>query len=136
MVAYSFQKRFIEPILAGLGEGVEAYPKTQTIRNVGRRRHARVGEVVQLYTGMRTRQCRKLGVARCRAVLPVRLYLGPSSLGVDLDGRYFCGETETQEFARSDGFANVEEMLRFWLVAHPGVREFGGFLIQWERIGA
>ena len=48
MVAYSFKRRFREPILAG--------SKQQTIR-ADRKRHARRGEALQLYTGMRTTQC-------------------------------------------------------------------------------
>ena len=52
MVAYSFKKQFGPPILAGT--------KAQTIR-ADRKRHVRSGELVQLYTGMRTRQCRRLG---------------------------------------------------------------------------
>ncbi|MEJ0016825.1 MAG: ASCH domain-containing protein [Acetobacteraceae bacterium] len=46
MVAYSFKRDFAAPILAGI--------KRQTIR-ADRRRHARPGEVLQLYTGMRTK---------------------------------------------------------------------------------
>lgn len=52
MVAYSFQKRFVEPIRSGR--------KRQTIR-ADRKRHARPGEVLQLYSGMRTN-----AIATCR----------------------------------------------------------------------
>jgi hypothetical protein len=51
MVAYSFKSFFAPQIIAGL--------KCQTVR-ADRRRHARPGEAVQLYTGMRTRACHKL----------------------------------------------------------------------------
>jgi hypothetical protein len=47
VVAYSFRQQFRPPILAGT--------KRQTIR-ADRKRHARPGEQLQLYTGMRTRQ--------------------------------------------------------------------------------
>jgi hypothetical protein len=46
MVAYSFAPQFIDTIRSGT--------KCQTIRPIGKRRHARTGEPVQLYTGMRT----------------------------------------------------------------------------------
>lgn len=49
MVAYSFNRRFVPAIEAG--------SKRQTIR-AHRRRHARIGEQLQLYTGMRTKACR------------------------------------------------------------------------------
>jgi hypothetical protein len=51
MVAYSFDKRFVPQIANGF--------KRQTIR-AHRRRHARPGEALQLYTGMRTKQCKKI----------------------------------------------------------------------------
>lgn len=51
MVAYSFHRMF--------APDVEAMIKRQTVR-AHRKRHARIGEPVQLYTGMRTKQCRKL----------------------------------------------------------------------------
>lgn len=56
MVAYSFKRRFAEPILAGA--------KRQTIR-ADRRRHARPGEELQLYTGMRTKSCRLIARRTC-----------------------------------------------------------------------
>jgi hypothetical protein len=71
MVAYSFQKRFADAVLAGLEPGPwRPGMKRWTLRH-DRRRHARPGEAVQLYTGMRTRSCRLLGRAQCQAVVPV-----------------------------------------------------------------
>jgi hypothetical protein len=150
MVAYGFKKQFIEPIMIGLGAplSVDAFAagmdefgnvarprgKRQTIRAIGKRRHARPGETIQLYTAMRTKQCRKLGEARCLSVQPIKLFIGPASIGVDIDGEYFCGSTRTKEFAQSDGFADVEEMIRFWMENHPGAREFSGMLIKWEPL--
>lgn len=140
MVAYGFKKQFIPAIELGLKplhhfdyDPEKIVPKRQTVRAIGKRRHARPGETMQLYTAMRTKQCRKLGEAICQSVQPIKLFLGAASLGVDLDGRYFCGATETEEFARDDGFSSVEEMIRFWLVNHPGVQEFTGVLIKWEK---
>ena len=52
MPAYNFQKQFA-PL-------VESGQKRQTIRAIGKRRHARPGESLQLYTGQRTKACRKL----------------------------------------------------------------------------
>jgi hypothetical protein len=50
MVAYSFNKRFIDAIRVGLSRislSFDCPPKRQTIRAVGRRRHPDVG----LFTG-------------------------------------------------------------------------------------
>lgn len=55
MVAYSFHPRFVDAILGGT--------KRQTIR-MHRRRHARPGEEMQLYAGMRTRHCRLVKTTR------------------------------------------------------------------------
>ncbi len=51
MVAYDFRPMFVGSIRSG--------NKRQTIRS-NRRRHARPGEPMQLYTGMRTKACAKV----------------------------------------------------------------------------
>lgn len=74
MVAYSFKAQFVEPIRAGLGLPTEPQirPKRQTIR-ADRKRHARPGEELQLYRGMRTRQCFLIGRAACTEVTKIRI---------------------------------------------------------------
>jgi len=137
MVAYSFQGRFIQPIRVGLSKvslSFDCPPKRQTIRAVGKRRHARPGEELQLYFAQRSPQCELIGKARCTDVKPVKLYIGAESLGVDVEGDYFCGSTATHEFAQADGFVDVPDMLAFWTAEHPSVREFSGFLIKWEPL--
>jgi hypothetical protein len=142
MVAYGFKKQFIEPIFWGL-DGMRGVcqlrrPKCQTIRAVGKRRHARPGEIIQLYTAMRTKQCRKLGDARCVSVEGVLLKWSewPSFCTFDIgpDGRRVgsirdIGDME--EFARSDGFPDFAAMRKFWADEH-GPETFEGYLIKWE----
>lgn len=122
MVAYSFQKRFIEPIEAGL--------KQQTIRNQ-RKGGARPGSVLQLYTGMRTKHCALIGTAIARSVRAVVLDLGGSAI-FDPEGLETvsdpCG---LDAFAIRDGFRSWIELQAFWNVYHPGVRTFDGALIVW-----
>lgn len=72
MVAYSFRARFVVPIEAGT--------KRQTIR-APRKRHAKPGEEMQLYTGMRTRACRLIRLATCLSVWPVSLSMPRAGLG-------------------------------------------------------
>lgn len=149
MVAYSFKKRFIGPILTGLGITLHSfadlpppgrsYPKRQTIRAMGKRRHARPGGVIQLYTAMRTKQCRKLGEARCVSVEGVLLKWSgwPYFSTFDLkDGRR-VGSTrrikDMEEFARLDGFPDFAAMKKFWADEHGGAT-FEGVLIKWEKI--
>ncbi|MFO0729377.1 MAG: MT-A70 family methyltransferase [Nitrospiraceae bacterium] len=68
MVAYSFKSRFLPPIARGL--------KRQTIR-APRSRHARPGERLQLYAGMRTRHCYKIiPDPVCLEVCDIELHVG------------------------------------------------------------
>lgn len=123
MVAYSFKKRFGPPILAGT--------KAQTIR-ADRKRHARPGELVQLFTGMRTRQCQRLGEARCVEVLPIRMDL---IVGLVVAGDGWIREIrDLHAFARQDGFEDWWELVAFWVSEHPGVELFEGVLIRWEPL--
>ncbi|MCJ2020561.1 hypothetical protein MKK84_24560 [Methylobacterium sp. E-065] len=126
MVAYSFKSRFGAPILAGT--------KAQTIRaeRTGKSRHARPGELVQLYTGMRTRQCQKLGEARCLEVLPVKIDLLLSVLFIG--DVCFGGPKALDEFAQQDGFADWHDLVAFWVAEHPGVDLFEGVLIRWQPL--
>lgn len=52
MVAYNFQAQFADAVHRGF--------KRQTIRAPRKHGHVQAGAPVQLYTGMRTRGCRKL----------------------------------------------------------------------------
>jgi len=125
MVAYSFRARFVEPILAGR--------KRQTIRALGRRRHAQPGELLQLYTGMRTKACRLIGRAPCLEAVAVELRFGggaaPDAIAA---GPAYIPDLDA--FARRDGFADWGEMRDFWRLAHPqafAAGAFAGVMIRW-----
>lgn len=118
MVAYSFKARFAAPILAGT--------KRRTIR-ADRKRHARVGEQVQLYRGMRTRQCIRLGTGQCVYVGPVLLDFTAGI--IEAHG----GMVDRNDFAINDGFASWEDMRLFWSIEHPGVDRFAGVMIRWNE---
>jgi hypothetical protein len=123
MVAYSFRPRFVDPIRAG--------SKRQTIR-AERKRHARPGEELQLYTGMRTRQCKLIGRAKCQDVIAVTLLFNDADSeaeGVIAPG--FVVADGRDAFAHRDGFATWSELKAFWRVSHPGIDEFTGVLITW-----
>jgi hypothetical protein len=126
VVAYSFARQFVGPILQGT--------KRQTIRGE-RRRHARPGEFLQLYTAMRTKYCRPIGVAICQVASPIT---------IDFDARritYQFGPGMTtvypgglDGFAQSDGFADWPAMLAFWTAHHPAMPVFNGRLIRWTGL--
>lgn len=121
MVAYSFKQRFVAPILAGT--------KRQTIR-AERKRHAREGEAIQLYTGMRTKQCRAIGVATCRYVSPIRIDVDGARVEFPT-GRSLTTLDELDAFAAMDGFAAWRTMRLFWQAHHPATQFFSGVLIRW-----
>lgn len=134
VVAYSFKRRFVTPIQVGLGiqqhiPGTEFVPKRQTIR-ADRRRHARPGEELQLYCGMRTKGCFLIGRARCLSIVPVRIDMRRET--INADGITFAG-MNLNGFAQADGFPNWMEMRNFWREEH-GVLPFRGVLIRWEPL--
>lgn len=136
MVAYSFKPSFVLPIATGT--------KRQTIR-LPRKRHARPGEPLQLFTGMRTRYCRKIiPDPVCVGIDEVRLDLRdadrsePASFreALQVNGIPALDE-EADAYARGDGFAGVSSvkpfahMVRWWLLTHGPVL-FEGVAIRWE----
>ncbi len=127
MVAYSFKERFGEPIIDGSKGG--------TIR-ADRKRHARPGETIQLYTGMRTRNCRLIGSRTCLAVEPITLGLGRYP-AVKLGGRWtILDGPRLTLFAQFDGFADWNELLTFWFAAHGAIESFSGMHIRWLPLPA
>lgn len=139
MSAYSFKKRFIVPISLGLGVpyaldhvvSLNAAPKRQTIRRVGKRRHARPSELVQLYHAMRTKQCFLIGEAVCTDVASVIIWVNHDTIAI-VRSQMMLSRPEMEEFARQDGFADAADMAAFWRTEHAGVEKFEGLLIKWE----
>lgn len=121
MVAYSFHRQFVLPIKAGT--------KHQTFR-LDRKRHARPGEALQLFTAMRTRFCEKIiPDPVCTAVLPVRFLCIEGRIDVvEIDGTVIINR---DAMAVADGFPDFDGMRQFWWDAHGPLDLFRGFLIQW-----
>jgi hypothetical protein len=126
MVAYSFQKLFVPMIRSGR--------KAHTIRadRMGRSRHARPGERLQLYTALRTVHCQLIGTATCSAVEPVRLQPLPVAGFVQLNSTWLTARAELNDFAWADGFHDWEELCAFWKRHHPGISIFSGVIIRWR----
>lgn len=142
MVAYSF-KAFFE-------QQISTLIKRQTVR-ADRARHARVGETVQLYVGMRTRNCRKIlkPDPACIGVLPIVIEMSAVRddfiAGIEVAGCRF-NDDDIETFARDDGFAPERinavaidlhgktarhNMGEFWQRSHEGNR-FTGVVIKWK----
>lgn len=150
MVAYSFHKMFVPQVVD--------LSKLHTVR-ANRKRHARPGEAVQLYTAMRTKFCRKLVTPDpiCTRLDDIRLEIGegaPLSCvgmgvieGIEINGRALS-EGEIETFAIADGFSPAripthsghpwpEQITArtlmgcFWGAAH-GFGAWRGVIIHWK----
>lgn len=124
MVAYNFMARF--------ANSVEDGTKRQTIRAQGKRRPPFPGEQLQLYTGMRTRDCRLLRSAPCLEVHPIAMELTSSRVRILLgDVIRELEPDEVSQLAKDDGFATAEEFFAYFTEAHGAT--FGGYLIKWGQ---
>ena len=121
MPALNFNKRFVPSVELGLYDQENPKGKRQTIRAGSR---FTFGDRIYLYTGMRTKQCRKLGESTAKIVLPIRL----SSSGGVLAGKRIDFE-ELTRIAKKDGFLTATEMLDWFEKTHG--LPFSGQLIRW-----
>jgi len=136
MPAYSFQQRFVPALLAGLEPGPWVPGmKRMTIR-APRKRAPRLGALVHLFAGMRTRDCRKLGAAPSVIVLRVAIGWGAEGFTVGptrkswvaapvrraelpsvLTDLWIKGQLHGEQLhalAQADGFADAAEMEAFF----------------------
>lgn len=104
---------------------VEAGTKRQTIRAKrfdGKNPHQ--GETLYLYTGLRTKECRKLGEPLCKSVEEITI----ESHGINVAGSWL-DHADVEELARKDGFDSFEQLLAFFEKEHG--LPFDGLLIKW-----
>jgi hypothetical protein len=102
MPLYGVQKQFVPMILDG--------SKPHTIRR-RRKRPTKVGDVLYLYTGLRTKQCKFVLETTCTKIVPIVIY--PNLGRVVLDGRMLPLD-EVLKFAIKDGFANQMDFFKFF----------------------
>jgi hypothetical protein len=125
MVAYNFKPQFVPLIQSG--------QKRQTIRALGKRRHAKQGDALQLYTGMRTRNCQKLLDAICTNATPIKIQphkLGDFVTGISIylsDSVFALDAASAESLAKADGFESLSEFEEFFKDRLP----LEGVMIQW-----
>lgn len=123
MVAYNFKSQF--------AEAVESGQKRQTIRANGKRKHAHPGDALQLYTGQRTKACRKLVDTTCVSSEPITIDSKDDGYGLSI----MIGEKgplddhQIDSLAKADGFENEAAMHLFFGATHG--LPFKGTLIRW-----
>lgn len=117
MPLIGFKKRFA-PL-------VESGKKRQTIRAKRRDgRNPHPGETLYLYTGLRTKGCRKIGEVTCLGVQEITI--DPTDINLSGTWLNIAGR---EAMARADGFKDFAEMRDFFDREH-GI-PFSGLLIQW-----
>lgn len=120
---------FIDKILSG--------EKRQTIRRAGFKwKSVKVGDKLTLYTGLRTKQCRKLGEAVVESVGKVVFYRAGLIAVVTRYGEnwlteFWLTEDEVDELVRRDGFGDVHDFWKFF-DAHYPKRPIGMNVIRWK----
>jgi hypothetical protein len=104
-----------------------------------RARHARPGEELQLYTGMRTKHCKLITRARCSQVDVIKMHLTAWSSLIELNGQVLSKSELVEALAIKDGFKNWQEMRKFWFDWHAqkdpdndSEVDFKGVVIGWD----
>lgn len=133
MTAYSFQSMFVAEVSSGV--------KCQTVRG-HRKRHASVGERVQLYTGMRTKACRKLVdpdpivTSVDKIWMQISNHHGGMIESISING-VPLRRSEIEAFAIADGFGgfamSARNAMGIWFAANHNSNSFHGVVIKWER---
>jgi len=121
-VAYNFNERFAGAVKTGV--------KKSTIRGqrIGRSRHALPGEPLRLYTGMKTKECKKLLPNQiCSNVQRIVIIQEPL-VSVILDD-FVLSAAAVEELAVADGFDDVETFAGFFRENYG--LPFEGVLISW-----
>jgi len=118
MVAFSFKAQFAEMVAAG--------KKTQTIRQTAR---AKPGDRLQLYTGMRTKKCRKLVDPDPVCTLVDYVGIRPDYLTLG-NAKKHAGDAD--DFARRDGFTDYNDMVK-WFAETYGSPYFQGYVHVWQH---
>lgn len=117
MPAINFKKQF--------AEDVESGKKHQTIRAKRKDgRNIRPGERLYLYTGQRTKGCRKLGESICASVQQITI----DDYGINCDGQWLS-RPEREAMAIADGFNSFFELKKFFEREHG--LPFEGLLYKW-----
>ena len=107
-----------------LAPAVEDGTKRHTVRRMAKR-PIKPGDKLCLFTGMRTKQCRRLMDTVCTDVQNIRITAG---YGCWIDGNPLTG-VEADTFARNDGLAEFDE-LADWIGKNYGL-PFDGVVIHW-----
>lgn len=123
MPAYNFQRQFIAMVVNG--------KKPHTIRR-RRKNPTKAGDVLMLYTGLRTKKAFKFAQSVCVKVEPVIIY---PTIEKIMRGDDLMSEDEVVALAKADGFQSVAEFFGFFEKTY-GEYELADFeIIHWDVDG-
>jgi hypothetical protein len=122
MVAFNFHNRFVPLIEQG--------KKFQTIRKTKR---CNAGDMMRLYTGMRTKRCRLITEATCNDVVKVCIRKDGIRLCPKDESIWMGGATIfADNFSRTLGFSCFLEALDFYKKYHG--LPFTGWKHRWDPV--
>lgn len=114
---------FIDKILSG--------KKRQTIRRASPKwANAKAGDKLTLYTGLRTKQCRKLGEAVVESITQIKLDSGYITIHKP-KWDFTLDSWQVQDFVKADGFDSVEDFWDFFK-EHYGWEAVEMVVIKWR----
>lgn len=114
---------FIDKILSG--------EKRQTIRRASPKwENVKAGDKLTLYTGLRTKECRKLGEAVVKSIGRIVLHEGDSIGEITQEGEFPLTYSEMEILAECDGFKSVYDFWDFFN-AHYDTRPIEMRIIRW-----
>lgn len=93
------------------------------------------GCVLHLYTGLRTKACKKIGSSLCRSIDPVFVdETGIFWLEPYASTKYNIKNVGDEYVYRTEGYKNAETFLEAWFRLHPDSKKhpFYGWLIDWD----
>ena len=121
MPAINFKTQFADKVESG--------EKKQTIRPV-RKKPIKAGDTLYLYTGMRTKNCRRLLVTECISIADIKIHENKARIE---ERDFFWSRheecTSLNELANDDGFNSWPEMQEFFQKQYG--LPFEGVLIRW-----
>lgn len=121
---------------AQFADDVEWGHKRQTVRAHRKdgRDHAKVGDRLKLYTGMRTKSCRLLGTAKVTRIDTIWM----DAVSMKLNGKHVFSTLHSRddpptdnEFAQADGFDGFTQMANWFEDVHG--LPFEGVVIHWNE---
>jgi hypothetical protein len=119
-----FKKRFVEPINKGT--------KIHTFREEPKRM-PKPGEILHMYTGLRTKHCELIGKDKTLKSMQMLLMIftgGRISVFVDLKR---LTKSVREELYVNDGFANEADFLAYWNPEREE-KKFEGIIFHWTDL--